>query len=165
MTGDQAELVPPDQMVSDKPSARVVHADLPASVQAPRLARVTIRSVLRAWGLGNLASDAELITSELVANAAEHAGGPIGLTISPHTEPSGQPGVLCQITDPAPDLPLPQAAEPDSEHGRGLQIVTALATSSGFTTSPHGKTAWFTLTTTRSPGRIRQADLSAEAGA
>jgi anti-sigma regulatory factor (Ser/Thr protein kinase) len=139
--------------------AREVHTDLPATARAPRQARLTIRSVLQAWGLATLASDAELLTSELVTNAAEHAhGDPIGLTIRQHTGPAGQRGILCQITDTSPDLPHQPPTCPGSERGRGLRIVTALATSSGVTATPPGKTAWFTLTTPPSPARTRQAE-------
>lgn len=145
------------------PPGQVVHANLPATPLAPRQARLTIRSVLSAWGLTALSSDAELIGSELVANAAEHADGtPIGLTIGPINEPGGQRGILCQVTDASPQLPHLEPAHPDSERGRGLHIVTALATTSGVTPTPPGKTAWFTLTT--SPAPARQLSRQAEAG-
>ncbi len=147
-------------------SSQTVHSDLPSTLRAPRQARLTVRKVLGSWGLGNLSNDAELLASELVANAAEHTdGSPIGLTIRQHTEPTGERGVLCQVTDPDPALPVSQSAEPDSERGRGLHVVAALATSSGFTTSPRGKTAWFTLTAERERARSRSLDLGAEASA
>lgn len=111
--------------------------------------------------------DAELLASELVANAAEHGNGaPIGLTIREHPGRDGQRGVICQITDTAPGLPRLRQAQPDSERGRGLRIVAALATECGITTHAHGKTAWFTLTA--SPELeldARQADRGAEASA
>ncbi len=116
-------------------------------------------------GLSAIASDAALITSELVANSAEHApGAPIGLTIRPHTEPSGRPGILCQVTDTSPNPPKRQPLRPGSERGRGLHIVAALATASGVTTSPNGKTTWFTLTN-QHPEHSIQPDLEPEAGA
>lgn len=139
---------------------------LPADLTAPRQARAVIRHALVSWGLSALSADAELISSELVANAAEHAGTPIRLTISPHTEPNGRRGILCQITDAVPAAPTPQPLPTDSERGRGLHIVAALATRSGLTVNPLGKTAWFTLTAT--PDRNaspRQAGFEAEPGA
>jgi anti-sigma regulatory factor (Ser/Thr protein kinase) len=146
-------------------SGHAIHATLPASLRAPRQARQAIRNVLRSWGLTNLANDAELFASELVANAAEHADGSvIGMTIRQHTEPSGQRGILCQITDAEPRLPEPQPAQSDCERGRGLQVVRSLATSSGFTASPHGKTAWFTLAELDEVPRTHQAELEAETG-
>jgi anti-sigma regulatory factor (Ser/Thr protein kinase) len=146
-------------------SGEAVRTYLPASNRAPRQARVTVRDILRAWGLSRLSADAELITSELVANAAEHAAGtPIELTIRQHAEPGGHRGILCQVTDASPDLPLPQSPELDSERGRGLQIVTALATTSGITPTPPGKTAWFTLTAQPDPTPARRLCREAEAG-
>ncbi len=101
-----------------------------------------------------------------MANAAEHTNGsPIGLTIRQHTEPTGMRGVLCEVTDPDPAMPEPSAAESGDERGRGLHVVVALATDSGFTSSPRGKTAWFTLTAERERTHTRSADLGAEASA
>ena len=146
------------------PAGPAVHTDLPASLRAPRQARQTIRTVLRSWGLTALSDSAELCASELVANASEHSGGgPIGLTIRRHTEPGGEHGILCQVTDTAPAIPEPRPAEPGSERGRGLQVVAALATTSGFTRTPAGKMAWFTLATA-DPGPDRQPERQAEAG-
>jgi len=146
------------------PPGRTVRTLLPASTRAPRQARQTIRAVLQSWGLATLASDAELIASELVANAAEHAPGtPIGLTIRQHHEPAGQHGIRCEITDTSPSPPQPRTPEPDSERGRGLQIVQALATASGITTTPPGKTAWFTLLQPPQPQPARQPEHQPEA--
>jgi serine/threonine-protein kinase RsbW len=149
-----------------RPPPPVIHADLPASLHAPRQARATIRQALTTWGLGALADDAELLASELVANAAEHADGtPIRFTIRQYPGPGSHRGILCQITDNAPARPPRQPGHTDSERGRGLQIVAALATTSGITAGRHGKTAWFTLTT--QPERTisaRCADFEAEPG-
>ena len=145
----------------------VVEAELPASLHAPRQARVAVREALTTWGLDELADDAELLATELVANAAEHADGrPIRFTILQHPGPSGRRGILCQITDNTESRPQRQARHADSERGRGLQIVAALATTSGITASPRGKTAWFTLTTEPEHAiSARYADFEAEPGA
>jgi anti-sigma regulatory factor (Ser/Thr protein kinase) len=159
MTGNTPHLLGPDE------PGDALRFQLPASLLAPRQARAAIRDALRAWGLSAIASDAALIASELVANSAEHApGAPIGLTIRPHTEPSGRPGILCQVTDTSPNPPKRQQLHPGSERGRGLHIVAALATASGVTTSPNGKTTWFTLTN-QHPEHSIHHDLEPEAGA
>jgi anti-sigma regulatory factor (Ser/Thr protein kinase) len=99
--------------MTTEPLRQTVRLQLPASLLAPRQARAAIRKALTAWGLRALAEDAELAASELVANAAEHGNGePIGLAISAHTEPGGQAGVLCQVTDTAPACPSPGTASP-----------------------------------------------------
>ncbi len=144
----------------------VIQAELPASLLAPRQARAAVRQALITWGLGALADDAELLASELVANAAEHADGmPIRFTIRQYPGPGGRRGILCQIADNTPTPPQPQPGHADSERGRGLQIVAALATTSGISASPHGKTAWFTLTQPELTMSARHADFEAEPGA
>ncbi len=140
----------------------VIRSQLPASLTAPRQARATVRQALAAWGLASLSGDAQLLASELVANAAEHGNGqPIDLVIRQHTA-DGRPGIACEVTDTSPTRPSRSPARTDAERGRGLAIVTALAATSGITTRPDGKTAWFTLTT---PEPARQAETEAEAGA
>ena len=127
---------------------RPVRAELPATPAAARQARAALRHALAAWGLTALAPEAELMLSELIANAAEHAPpAPIGLTIRPHATPAGHRGVACEITDTSPAVPAARTAAPGDERGRGLAIITALADASGYTRTPAGKTAWFTLTT------------------
>jgi hypothetical protein len=103
--------------------------------------------------------DAELLASELVANAAERARGPISLALSRHAEPGGRRGITCEVTDTAPGLPRPRHARPDDERGRGLAIVAALASDSGVRAGPAGKTAWFTLALS---GRLDRAARHAE---
>jgi anti-sigma regulatory factor (Ser/Thr protein kinase) len=144
----------------NQPAEAASRSWLAADLTSPREARAMVREALAGWGLGAISADAELMTSELVANAAEHAGGsPVRLTICPNTEPNGQRGILCRVTDTSPALPESRQPAPDSERGRGLRIVAELATSSGFYANPRGKTAWFTLAPApeRTPG-TRQAE-------
>ena len=153
-----------------RPSAvPVVQAELPASPLAPRQARVAVRRALASWGLAALASDAELMTSELVANAVEHGDGrAIGLTIRRFDGPGRRPGIACEVSDSSPVLPVARQAGPDDDRGRGLNIVAALATRSGIAASPEGKTAWFTLTGSTSPAhaaRPSDPEPESEAGA
>ncbi len=137
-------------------------AELPASLGSARQARAAVREALAAWGLDYLAGDAELLASELVANAAEHGDGqPIGLALRRVPGPRGEQSLVCEVTDTSPAMPMPRDAEPDAERGRGLSIVSALARTSGVTPSLVGKTAWFTLAT---PDPSAEADAEAEVG-
>jgi anti-sigma regulatory factor (Ser/Thr protein kinase) len=147
--------------------AATVRTELPADLTSPRQARAAIRQALAAWRMDQLSGDAELLGSELVANAAEHGDGhPIGLALRRHAEPDGRPGVTCEVTDTAPEYGQRQAPEPDSERGRGLAIVAALAQSSGVRASGAGKTSWFTLALTDRAHRVaRQLEHEPEAGA
>jgi anti-sigma regulatory factor (Ser/Thr protein kinase) len=125
---------------------------------------VAVRRALAAWGLDDPDGDAELLASELVANAAEHAAGPVSLTL--RAGPGGR-GITCEVTDTSPTQPVQREAGPDAERGRGLAIVAALADASGTRAGPAGKTTWFTLALRE---RLAQAEharpqLEAEAGA
>src|SRR5260370_28382780 len=96
---------------ADRPRYPPIHIELPVSSQAQRRARETLRRALSEWNLDTLAADAELLVSELVANAAEHGDGtPIDVTVGPQPGPSGEPGIICQVTDGAPAMP--QARSP-----------------------------------------------------
>lgn len=160
-----AQQLPAPSAHTDRQTApgATVRLSLPASLVAPRQAREAIRQAVTSWGLGALSADAELLASELVANAAEHGNGqPITLAFRQHATPCGQRSIVCEISDTSPALPQRGLVQPDSERGRGLAIVAALATDSGFTGTPAGKTAWFTLT---APAATTQHDRQAEAEA
>jgi anti-sigma regulatory factor (Ser/Thr protein kinase) len=149
------------------PALPALHRDLPAGLTAPRRARAAVRDALARWGLDDLTGDAELIASEITANAAEHTSSTrIGFSIWPCITPDGRRGIFCQITDASPLPPRPKAEpEPGSERGRGLHIVSALATTTGITTTPQGKIAWFTLTRhAPEPAATRHAVPELEAG-
>jgi anti-sigma regulatory factor (Ser/Thr protein kinase) len=160
---------PPPQRpgVDETTEAAVLRTELPADLTSAGHARSAIRQALAAWQLDHLSGDAELLASELVANAAEHGDGtPIGLALRRHAEPDQQPGITCEVTDASPAIP--QRAEPgaDAERGRGLAIVNALARSSGVRASQAGKTSWFTLALTDRAHRVaRQIEHEPEAGA
>jgi anti-sigma regulatory factor (Ser/Thr protein kinase) len=152
-----------------EPSAdgATMRTELPADLTSARQARSAVRQALAGWGMNHLSGDAELLASELVANAAEHADGkPISLALRRHAEPGEQPGITCEVTDGSPGLPQRTQPGPDSERGRGLAIVEALARSSGVRASQAGKTSWFTLALTDHAHRVaRQIEHEPEAGA
>jgi len=138
----------------------VLRAELPASPASARQARSAVRRALAAWGIGDPSGDAELLASELVANSAEHARGPISLALRRRAQPDGRRGITCEVTDTSPGMPRPRQAGPDDERGRGLAIVAALAADRGVRAGPGGKTAWFTLALR---DRIEQAAPQAQA--
>ena len=66
---------------------------------------------------------AELVVGELVANAVRHGAPPFGICIDWHDDPP----ILC-VVDRGPGMrPVYPAPDPESEHGRGLLLVRALA--------------------------------------
>jgi anti-sigma regulatory factor (Ser/Thr protein kinase) len=143
-----------------------MRTELPADLASARQARSAVRQALAAWGMSHLTDDAELLASELVANAAEHGDGkPIDLALRRHAEPDGRPGITCEVTDASRAMPQRIEPGPHAERGRGLAIVDALARSSGVRASQGGKTTWFTLALTDRAHRVaRQIEHEPEAG-
>jgi anti-sigma regulatory factor (Ser/Thr protein kinase) len=143
-----------------------LQTELPADLASARQARCAVRQALAAWGMEHLSGDAELLASELVANAAEHGDGtPITLALRRHAQPGGRPGITCEVTDTSPAMPRLAEPGPGAERGRGLAIVAALAQSSGVRASQAGKTTWFTLALTdRAHRAAAQLEHQPEAG-
>jgi anti-sigma regulatory factor (Ser/Thr protein kinase) len=84
--------------------------------------------------------DGLLVVSELVANAVRHGHAPVRLEVT------GEPGrVMVEVHDAAGGGPVRH--RPDDEGGRGLHLVTALATNWGCARHDdgHGKYVWAEL--------------------
>jgi anti-sigma regulatory factor (Ser/Thr protein kinase) len=132
-----------------------LRAELPAQPGSVGQARSAVRRALATWGMPELSGDAELLASELVANAVEHADGtPISFSLRCQADAGGHTAVVCEVSDSSPALPRARRSGPDAERGRGLAIVDALATASGVQIGPAGKTAWFRLAVGQHAQRI-----------
>lgn len=115
--------------------------------------RGDLRAQLAVWGVApDDVATAELVLSELVTNAVQHAGNPPGRQVGLGFGLDAHRGVLrLEVADACTALPRPRSAElapdPDSESGRGLLLVTALADDWGVTPRPYGigKTVWAEL--------------------
>jgi anti-sigma regulatory factor (Ser/Thr protein kinase) len=88
-----------------------------------------------------LVADAALATSELVTNALVHGRAPIELRLRLEST-----DVLIEVRDRATYPPRKLRPDQTDEHGRGLQIVAALASRWGTRPTEHGKAAWCVLT-------------------
>lgn len=117
-----------------------------------------VRDVLSEWGLPRLADDAQLGTSELVANAVRHARTDLLLTVS------RQPVVTIAIRDGEPQLQRRVTGEEATlaESGRGLHIVAAISQDWGIATGSDGKIIWFSLA--RPDDATTDADVLSMAG-
>jgi anti-sigma regulatory factor (Ser/Thr protein kinase) len=140
-------------MPNDRPRGLPTVGDGCTTILGPgkssvRQARELVRKRLSEYGLQDLVDIAELLVSELATNAVVHAGGRYRLTLSLGV------GILrCEVADERRHLPRPphrQAesdANPDfdSENGRGLFLVDALAHRWGSRLVEEGKEVWFEL--------------------
>jgi anti-sigma regulatory factor (Ser/Thr protein kinase) len=96
---------------------------------APGLARGHTRAVLAGWGLGEFADTAELIASEMIANAV-NASVPVQgvssvLVIRLCLVTDGNV-LIIECWDQAPGVPVLREASGFAETGRGLAIIDTL---------------------------------------
>ena len=122
-----------------------LHLRLPGEPLAAREARRAVTSWALARGLGPDVDDLELVTSELVANAASHGEGLVTLEV----EDTGEV-IRLRVTDSGAVEPQPRLAQPDDDSGRGLLIVAALSSKWGSSVSSSMTEVWAELRIGRS---------------
>ena len=131
---------------TDRPLRAVL--DLGALPTAPGCARAWTRQILWEWQLATLSDTAELIVSELTTNAmlaSRRLSRPfIRLMV---TFDLGELAIY--VHDYCPSVPEPRKAGDDDENGRGLLLVEAMSSRSGWYTPEDG-----------SPGKVVWAALS-----
>jgi anti-sigma regulatory factor (Ser/Thr protein kinase) len=126
---------------------------VPGGVQAPRHARSVMSSHLRHIDR-TVASDAELIISELVTNSVRHAGVGSDQLVKVHLILLNE-HLRITVTDPGCDLePRLIADDPDALGGHGLRLVEQLSAAWGVGRDAVGATqVWCDLVL--DPGRER----------
>ncbi|MEV5776824.1 ATP-binding protein [Streptomyces antimycoticus] len=95
----------------------------PATSEGVRRARAELARTLAKWGVACLSPDAELVLSELMANALAHGclpGDHVGASFLRATG-----GVIVEVHDSSDAAPVLRTASSDEECGRGLAIVEA----------------------------------------
>ncbi|MEJ7583982.1 MAG: ATP-binding protein [Acidimicrobiales bacterium] len=104
-------------------------------------ARHRVVAVLRSIGLASV-DVGELLTSEVVSNAVEHAvTDVIEVRVS-----AGASRVRVEVEDRDQRLPTPRTPTPEALRGRGLPILDAYAAAWGAERLPGlGKVVWFEL--------------------
>ncbi|MFE6688623.1 SpoIIE family protein phosphatase [Streptomyces sp. NPDC057743] len=119
----------------------------PESVAAWRLrldprevgrARRLVAEQLTAWGLSSAVETAQLLVSEVVTNAVQHAHTERVVLRLVHTD-----ALLCEVSDDDHALPQLLNADADGAFGRGLRVVSHLAREWGTSRTTTGKTVWF----------------------
>ena len=127
-------------------STRLIALVLPGIPGSVPAARRHVRHALGLHGLGEFAQDAAIITSELVANAVQHACGNgaarIGVTLTRAGNPAA---VTVAVSDSCSQGPGRRETPADDEQGRGLQIVAALSARWGWRCEDGGKAVFAVL--------------------
>ena len=113
---------------------------LPATQESPGAARRFLRAELGTMHADSVGATAELLISELVSNVVRHVGSPMTVRVS-----RAGSVVRVEVDDESQDVPVFTRPEGESQHGRGLLLVDALATDWGSFARDTGKTVWFTL--------------------
>ncbi|MFB6640717.1 ATP-binding protein [Streptomyces chartreusis] len=122
---------------------------LTAGDHSARHIRAIVRSLLGEWEMRELTDAVELGVTELVANVVRHVPDR-RCEVLVLRQPSG---VRVEVSDGCAQLPvLPQELSPNSENGRGLVLLDAVADKWGVDAAGRrgGKTVWFECGTTRS---------------
>ena len=103
----------------------VRHWSLPARPDTVSRARLEVQQQCLDWDVERpAAEDVALVAGELLANAVRHGRGPLLLTVR-----AGASHVYVGVVDRAPDSAASQpVADIESESGRGLALVDAVAT-------------------------------------
>lgn len=114
----------PAAHVDERPT--VVFRIWPRSVRSVTRARHFLTQHLDVWGLPHLSESAELVVSELVTNAVDHARSPRGHLIGTRFERLESGGVRIEVHDASERKPELREASADAEFGRGLALVDAL---------------------------------------
>jgi hypothetical protein len=137
----------------------------PGSISA---ARKFTALIMQRWGAADRSADATVVVSELLSNAVRHGLPPAA---GPGTAPeAGGPAaparadrravrlgllhsgscILCAVTDPSNQPPVPRMPDCLDESGRGLQVIAALSDYWGScpgAPGEAGKVVWATFLT------------------
>ena len=130
---------------TDRPLRAVL--DLGALPSAPGCARAWTRQILWEWQLAGATDTAELIVSELTTNAmlaSRRLSRPFIRLMLTHDE--GELAIY--VHDYCPSVPEPRSAGDEDENGRGLLLVEAMSSRSGWYTPEDGtpgKVVWAAL--------------------
>ncbi|MFJ7904766.1 ATP-binding protein [Streptomyces sp. NPDC096198] len=115
---------------------------LPREPESAATARRLTNAALSHWGLEELAEDAALIVSELVANAVHHARRE---SIRVVVERTAVRTVRVSVADFSPARPVEREAADGDEGGPGLIPVAAFAADWGTDERHWGKIVWACL--------------------
>lgn len=103
-----------------------------------KAARSFVDDRLRSWELAKMSDALQLVVSEIVTNALIHAGSDVDVRLRAYPDHVRLEVRDCDSNPPVPSpLVLAEEENAEAEHGRGLLIVEALA--STWNTYPNGR--------------------------
>lgn len=130
------------------PVPPMAQIELPPVIASCAAARRHVTATCRSWGLRRLSRLAEVLASELVANAVRHARTPMVLTVR-----NTDVGLEVNVRDGDPRRVYAAAAP---TRGAGLELVSALATAWGCASTADGKVVWVRIEGQTTPNRLRE---------
>jgi anti-sigma regulatory factor (Ser/Thr protein kinase) len=137
-----AYLVSARALVENRPPLVRRHRDLPMHSSAAAAGRQLVREACGAWSLPqDICETAELLATELVSNAVEHAHSSSRLTVT-------YTGTVFRVSVRdycSTSVPRPRPIDIGASRGRGLHLVAALAQTWRVDPHPDGKTTWANL--------------------
>ncbi|HET9072175.1 MAG TPA: ATP-binding protein, partial [Acidimicrobiales bacterium] len=113
---------------------------LPSEHRSVSVARRAVTRHLEQVGLDDIVAAAQLVVSELVANAVLHAGGDVRVEVELIPD-----GARVAVIDHSHVLPVSAAPSESSMTGRGLQLVQRVAAELGAVATADGKRIWADL--------------------
>lgn len=119
--------------------------ELQAHPAEARRARACTREQLADWGLDELVETAELLVSELVANALMHTTTPAQLRLVYHH------ALRLEVSDSSTGTPQRQDAALSDTNGRGLELIHLFSDRWDWHTHEIGKTVWCEMDTSPVP--------------
>lgn len=149
---------PVDHLLIGHGAASVVKCCVSARTESVKTARHFAVEALRGWNVARLRDSVELVVSELVTNALNHALSGLpheGLSSPGHATASCPielilmcrlPSVACVVTDPSDSVPVMTDPEEFAESGRGLHVVDTCSRTWGWARfAAGGKAVWATF--------------------
>jgi anti-sigma regulatory factor (Ser/Thr protein kinase) len=128
------------QIMNTEPVS-TAHLRLDPTPLAPRTARNFLTLTCLEWGLTLSMATAELVISELVTNALQHASTTMEVILG-----TDQSRLRIGVRDWNPAPPSTRATDLESVNGRGLRLVSALSQHTGaLPTKDGGKLVWAVL--------------------
>jgi serine/threonine-protein kinase RsbW len=144
----------PFRLITGGLSEDAPHNPVPVSHSAQELSLPAQRSsarIARHWVIHTIAADGvtgsqnqvvELLTAEVVANAAVHGPRDGSIRVRAWTDARH---VYVSVSDDSSTSPVVRHPEPSAASGRGMALVQALAGDWGVEVGPAGKTVWFSM--------------------